>query len=279
MRGRKIETTYKLGKLDILLPDASTSYFFIDEDLAELFKVETNIEATKLLRKTARNKMKPDLYKRIGFDYESSAVIIRTTNAELILEIALIIHELANVNLSEEVINLAKDYLLSHKRPKKQKWKEGDIFHFLLEDNTYAFGQVVWKSSKHAVCGLFDFHKSDVPTVEEIISNSFISVLSLIPSPLDNHRWKIIGNRDVKLQKKDVRQEFRGSSSIGSRDFSSGIFEKLANAFFGVTPWNVFAKEDFFDELLLPTVSRPENAKVLSTYDRKLYQKEKGFKK
>lgn len=278
MEGRKIETTYKLGELKILLPDASTSYFFIDEDLAKLFKVETNNEAIKLLRKTARDKLELDLYKRIRFDYESSSVIIRTTNAESILEIARIIHELANVYVSEEEINLVKNNLLSYKRPNKQKWETGDIFYFLLRDNTYAFGQVVWKSSTHPVCGLFNFHKTVVPTLEDIISNSFISVLSLTPQSLDNHSWKIIGNKDVKIQKEDVPQEFSGTSNIGSRDFSSGIFEKLANAFFGVTPWNVFAKEDFFDELLMPNVSRPENAKVLSTHDRKLYQEEKGFK-
>ncbi|QGS69154.1 hypothetical protein CV093_14825 [Oceanobacillus sp. 143] len=87
-----------------MLPDASTSYFLIDNDLAELFKLETNNEAIKLLRKTVREKIEPYLYKRIGFDYESSAVIIRTTNAELILEIAIVINELANANLSAEEI-------------------------------------------------------------------------------------------------------------------------------------------------------------------------------
>jgi hypothetical protein len=40
-----MELTYKLGKIEILLPDASTSYFFIDDDLAELFQLETNNEA------------------------------------------------------------------------------------------------------------------------------------------------------------------------------------------------------------------------------------------
>jgi hypothetical protein len=37
-----------------------------------------------------RDKIEPNIYKRISFDYESSSVIIRTTNAELILQIAII---------------------------------------------------------------------------------------------------------------------------------------------------------------------------------------------
>src|SRR3954464_3003518 len=108
-----MKTTYKFWEIEILLPDASTSYFFIDEDLAELFKLETNNEAVKLLRKTVREKMEPNLYKRIGFDYESSGAIVRTTNAELIMEIARIINELANVTLSEEEISIANNELLS----------------------------------------------------------------------------------------------------------------------------------------------------------------------
>ena len=115
-----MDTICKLGKIEIFLPNASTSYFLINDDLAEFFKLETNNEALKLLRKTAREKLEPNLYKRIGFDYESSAVIIRTINAECILEIALAINELANMTLSEEEISITKNQLLSHKRPKKQ---------------------------------------------------------------------------------------------------------------------------------------------------------------
>jgi hypothetical protein len=268
--------TCKLGGIEILLPDASTPYFFIDEDLAELFKLETNNEAVKLLRKTVREKMEPSLYKRINFDYESSAVIIRTTNPELILEIASVINELSNINLTTDEISITKNQLFSHKRPKKQKWKEGDIFQIPLEDGSYAFGQVLWKSY-NPVCGLFNFNKQAVPSLVEIINTPFITVLSLTPNLLDNHRWKVLGNMDVRIQKKDVPKKFNGSSSIGATDFTSGILEDLANAYYGVTPWNVFAEEDFFDQILLPAVKRPSTAKVLSSSERRHYRKERKW--
>ncbi|MFD0051097.1 Imm26 family immunity protein [Actinomycetes bacterium NPDC127524] len=272
-----MELTCRLGKIEILLPDASISYFFIDEDLAELFKLETNNEALKLLRKTAREKMEPNRYKRIGFDYESSAVIIRTTNAETILEIALVINDLANVTLSEEEINITKNQLLSHKRPKKQKWKVGDIFQIPLENGTYAFGQVVWKSYTHPVCGLFDINKKDVITLEEIINYPFISVLSLTPSSLDSHRWKVLGNMQVKIQMEDVPRKLNGTPCTGAMSFTDGILEDLANAFYGVTPWNVSAEEDYFDHILLPTVKRPSTAKILSISERNIYRKERKW--
>jgi hypothetical protein len=272
-----MDTTCKLGKIEILLPDASISYFFINDDLAELFKLETNNEAIKLLRKTVRKKIDPSLYKRIGFDYESSAAIIRTTNAELILEIAIVINALANVTLSAEEISITKNQLLSHKRPKKQKWKVGDIFQIRLDNGTYAFGQVVWKSYTHPVCGLFDINKNDAPTQEEIIRSSFISILSLTPTSLDNHSWKVLDNMSVRIQKEEVPEKFNGTPCIGARSFTSGILEELANAFYGVKPWNVFAEEDCFDELLLPTVKRPSTAKVLTLSERNLYRKERKW--
>jgi len=272
-----MDTAFELGNIEILLPDATTSYFFIDEDLADLFKLETNNEALKILRKTAREKIEPNMYKRIGFDCESSAVIIRTTIAELILEIAIIINELANVNLSNEEIGITKNQLLSHKRPKKQKWKVGDIFQVPLENGKYTFGQVVWQSYNNPVCGLFDFSETEVPTLEEIISFPFISILSLTPNSLDNHRWKVLGNMNVSVQKKDVPKKFNGTDCIGAVSFTSGTLEDLANAFYGVIPWNVYAEEDYFDQILLPSVKRPSTSKVLSLSERSLYRKEKKW--
>src|SRR5699024_5389543 len=201
--------------------------------------------------------------RRIDFDYESSVVIVRTANAELILKIALIIHELAKVNIPKEEINFVKNKLSSHKRPKKQKWKEGDIFQIKLENGTYAFGQVVWKSGSHPVCGLFDMNKTDVPTLEEISNKPFISVLTLTPRSLDNHKWKVLGKIEVKIQMEDIPRKFNGTVCIGAKNFTDGAFEKLANAFYGVIPWNVSHKENFFDQILLPGVERPSTAKVL----------------
>ncbi|MFC7371592.1 Imm26 family immunity protein [Fictibacillus iocasae] len=272
-----MNTSCRIGMIDVFLPDASTSYFRIDDDLAEYFHLETNDEAVKWLRKTLREKIEPKLYKRILIDYESSAVMIRTTSSDLILETAVIINEMAHSNLSEEEAAIARKQLLSHKRPKKQKWKVGDIFQVPLENGTYTFGQVVWKSYTHPVCGLLDLHLSDVPPLEDFIPPSFIAVLSITPNFLDNHRWKVLGNLAVAIQVEDVPEEFRGTDDAGAMSFTSGILEDLANAFFGVTPWNVSADEDFFDEILLPSVKRRSTAIVLSSTKRTLYRREQKW--
>lgn len=260
----------------IFLPDASSSYFFINEDLAESFNLETNAAALKLLRKTMREKLEPALYRRIKFDYESSAVIIRTAKAGLILDTSVAINELSNVELSDEVIHIMKNRLLSYKRLEKQKWKAGDIFKIVLEDGTFAFGQIVRKSRTGPVCGLFDNNENEIPALNKIINSNFISVLTLTPRASDNHKWEVLGNMDVILKMSDVPEKFNGSMGVGSKSFTDGIFSKLANAYFGVVPWNIFPEDNVFDQLLLPGVGRPGDAVVLSSTDKADYLNRKN---
>lgn len=50
--------------------------FFISEDFTSSLKVETNNDATCLIKKTLREKLERKVYNRIDFDSEGDAVII-----------------------------------------------------------------------------------------------------------------------------------------------------------------------------------------------------------
>ncbi len=80
---------------------------------------------------------------------------------------------------------------------------------------------------------------------------------------------------DFKIQMEDVPSKFNGTICVGAKGFTDGVLEKLANAFYGVKPWNIFTKEDFFDQILLPTVERPQAVKALSLSERDLYRKKR----
>ncbi|OQR56483.1 Imm26 family immunity protein [Bacillus sp. CDB3] len=268
---------FSLGKIDIFLPDATSSYFFIVEDLAEILKIETNYDALKQFRKILRNEIEKDLYKRIDFGQDSSEVVIRTTNALTILKIAVIINGVINVTISEEEMTEAEQQLLSHKRPKKQKWRVGDIFLLNLSNGTYGFGQVVWKPFGSPVCGLFDLNTGAIPTVEEVSNHSFISVLTVLSSSLDKGDWKVIGNADVRINVEKVLRQHRGLDVTGSMSYSDGTLLELANAYYGLFPWNVFYEEDYFDNILLAPFKRPNIAKVLSSIEREEFRKEKNW--
>jgi hypothetical protein len=218
-----MELTCKLGKTQILLNDASTSYFFIDDDLAELFNLETNNEALKLLQKTLKEKFQPNRYKRISFDYESSAVIICTTNSKLILDIALVINELTNINLSYEEINITKKVLLSHKRPKKQKWGIGDIFPIPLSDRSYYFGQIIGKiEGITPICIILDLNKNGLPENEELASADILGALSFVPNNIDNFTFKVFNNFPMFRQ---VAENVRTNPIIDSQYSSNCIID------------------------------------------------------
>ncbi|MBT2744397.1 hypothetical protein [Bacillus sp. ISL-77] len=53
----------KIGVITIYFPNASLSDFFINEDLAELFGLETSHEAAKYIKKILKDKMEPSFKK------------------------------------------------------------------------------------------------------------------------------------------------------------------------------------------------------------------------
>lgn len=268
----KSHSSLFIGKIEVFLPDSSISYFYIAEDLADYFKMETNYEAVKYFRKILRENMDLKDYKRIEFDRESSEVVIRTSNALVMLEIVVLLNKLINFELSKEEIRKVEQQLILHKRPKKQKWTIGDLFLISLSNNTYALGQVVWLSYTEPVCGLIDINFRQIPDLVEIENFNYISVLSVTSCSLNDFSWKVIGNKDVMIDKSEVDRKHIGESEIGSISHTSGVLDDLVEAYFGIQPWNVMYDEDFYDQLLLPSVTRPSNAKILSPVERERYR-------
>lgn len=49
----------------------------------------------------------------------------------------------------------------------------------------------------------------------------------------------------------------------------------LANSYWGLQPWNIMYKEDYYDGLLLKNISTPETAIILPPTERIKFRKEK----
>ncbi|MEH7349357.1 hypothetical protein [Gottfriedia acidiceleris] len=268
----KSHSSLIIGKIEVFLPNPSISYFYIAEDIADFFKMETNYEAVKYFRKILRENMEIKDYKKIEFDRESSEVVIRTSNALVMLEIVVIMNKIINFELSKEEIRKVEQQLISYKRPKKQKWSIGDLFLISLSNDSYALGQVVWLSYSEPVCGLFDINFREIPEFVEIENYNYISVLSVTSCSLDNYSWKVIGNKNVLIDKSEVDRRHIGESEIGSISHTSDVLDDLAEAYFGIQPWNVMYDEDDYDQLLLPSVTRPSAAIILSPIERERYR-------
>ncbi|MGG1401543.1 hypothetical protein ABE288_27550 [Bacillus salipaludis] len=67
----------KIGILKIYFPDATSSDFFINEDLAEKFGFETSQETAKYVRKKLKEKMDSS-FKRLKINYETNGIFINS---------------------------------------------------------------------------------------------------------------------------------------------------------------------------------------------------------
>jgi len=134
----------KYGILTMSLPNQSESYFSIFEDLAEMFVCDYQSEAVWQLKHTL--KQITDLKSKPNIDYESYYTHIISRSPETIFKVAQCIHILTKIQKPEISAQENDDMLMQlkkWKRPKKQKWKIGNIFSMKLKDESFLFGQIL----------------------------------------------------------------------------------------------------------------------------------------
>ncbi|QNA42701.1 Imm26 family immunity protein [Lacibacter sediminis] len=266
---------FQVGPIKVNLPDENQNYFSIFHDLAELFEDEFQSDAVKKLRSKLKN-VKP----KASIEYEADNTHITTSNADTLVVVITAIEELATEKFKvsfqqldtvqiTELLKAAKK-----NRPKPKEWQTGDVFSIPLLNDTFAFGQVLDK--KYCTCALFNLQSdSSTLTEEQFKRLQPISILHLSNGDLlNNGHWNILYNQTVTLNPSSGsggRFGDIGSSSYGQ----CKAMTDLANAYWGLEPWNVMYREDYYDQLLLKGLTRPKTAHVLNEADRKTFRKEK----
>jgi hypothetical protein len=265
----------QVGPIKINLPDENQSHFSIFHDIAELFGDEFQSDAVKKLR----SKLK-DVKPKASIDYEADNTHITTSNVDTLVAVITAIGELAIEEFKVlfqqfDAAQTAKLLKAAKKnRPKPKEWQTGDVFSIPLVNSTFAFGQVLDK--KYCTCALFNLQSDNSTLTEEQFKRlQPISILHLSNGDLlNNGQWNILYNQPVTLNPNSGsggRFGDIGSSSYGQ----CGAMTDLANAYWGLEPWNVMYREDYYDELLLKGLTRPKTANVLDEADRKAFRKEK----
>jgi len=266
---------FQVGPIKINLPDENESHFSIFHDLAELFGDEFQSDAIKKLR----NKLK-DVKPKASIEYEADNTHITTSNVETLVAAITAIGKLATEEFKASFQHLDTAQITElfeaakKNRPKPKEWQTGDVFSIPLLNGTFAFGQVLDK--KYCTCALFNLQSDNITlTVDQFNSLQPISILHLSNGDLlNNGHWNILYNQPVTLNPNSGSGGRFGD--IGSKSYGQcGAMTDLANAYWGLEPWNVMYREDYYDELLLKGLPRPETAKVLNEADRKAFRKEK----
>jgi hypothetical protein len=272
--------TLDIGIVKIHLPDAINPSFMIAQSLGEEFGLETNYEAEEKLRNTLKSK-DSDIYKKIKIDAESGCVFINANSKQgnSILEVAIIINKLAiqsfRQELTSEHIEDARKVLTTWKRPKPQKWQEGDIFAIPLSDRSFGNGQVLSHQNKKSsvTCAIFDCRSDVIKPKGEIVQSDVISILTVKNLyDLNSDKWQVLGNDSLVKEKSNVPLKHSGTAGVGLKIYQEYILSSFIEAYFAIKPWNHLPfKDNFMHALLLPNVNRPHNVIILTKEQKKLY--------
>ncbi len=265
-----MKSEIQFGHFTISFPNASFNVFTIFEDLADFFNTDYQSDAVKIL-KVELNKL--NLKPKPSIDYEGDNTQIESRKADTIFKVANIIMDLS---ISEKQKKLTKNELKnillklkSWKKPATQKWKVKDIFSIPLRNNTYSFGQIVGThlTKRSPICALFDLNKNDSSTtLKELSKCRTISVWNCDSEELDNHKFKILFDCELISKPENVKD-----SSVSG----GASFQTLASIFFGLEPWNVMFKKDYYDKFFQEGIERPKNIIWLNEKERIKYRREK----
>ena len=260
----------KFGNIEIDFPIASIGYFSIFGDLTDIFGVEYQSEAVSLLKQELQKC--EDLKPKPNIDYEADNTHIDSRSADTIFKVAEIINNLAvgkfQIHLSTNEKQEIYKQLKAWKRPPKQKWKIGDVFSIPLLDKTFSFGQVVGThlTAKCPILALFEIkqEKNEV-TVEQLMEAKIISVWNADDDNLANYKFKVLFNEDIIVSPNKVKDKGRSGGAQ---------MDELANAYFGLVPYNVMYKDNYYDEYFQPNIERPKNILWLDKEARNKYRLE-----
>ena len=261
----------KFGNIEINFPTASIGYFSIFQDLVEFFGVEYQSEAVSLLKQEL--KKYEDLKPKPNIDYEADNTHIDSKSADTIFKVAEIINNLAvdefKIHLSTDEKREILKQLKAWKRPPKQKWKIGDVFSIPLSDKTFSFGQVVGThlTAKSPILALFEIkqEKSEV-TIDQLLEARIISVWNADNENLANYKYRVLFDAEIIVSPNKVKDKGRSGGAE---------MDELANVYFGLIPYNIMYKENYYDEYFQSNIERPQNILWLNKEERNKYRLER----
>lgn len=150
-------------------------------------------------------------------------------------------------------------------RRKRQKWQIGDYFLLTLDNGGFSIGQLIDEfpqALNSIICVFFDVkvkNEEEAQNKIKTLSNkNVISALVITRDSLDWGNWKIIYNCSPLLVE-DFFDKEKLEAIVGVRIIGSGIVDDFLNAFYGLSPWNLYCEPDYFDKLLISPNKKPKN--------------------
>lgn len=147
------------------------------------------------------------------------------------------------------------------------KHTNNDVFLVPLVHGGYAVGHII-KVTKHVLNSVFcAFYSTKINSINDfdirqISIKKLISIQFTTPDMIKKKKWPIV-YRDFLCDYTDyiseVIEKVDRNDLIGIAIEGSGIIREFLSAYHGQIPWDEYLDPAYFDNLLLPDLSRPQN--------------------
>jgi hypothetical protein len=150
------------------------------------------------------------------------------------------------------------------------------VYAVPLSDGSFCFAQAVVDAMTNVIdIAVFRTRLDKLPSEPPNLERSdLISLSATWRQALNRGDWAALGITTPAVDRLDCPNQklIESGTTVGIRTSDPGIIEGLLNAWFGLEPWNVMYKDDYYDAMLAPGVTRPASALVLSQTDRVAYR-------
>jgi hypothetical protein len=159
---------------------------------------------------------------------------------------------------------------------KKIELEEGNIFSVKVDENVWTIAQL---------CNLFKFPNSRLTTEtlaffnykaeseEQIIKeldlidlSKPIMITTINGHPIKHYDLKIIGTKAIYYSNEP---NYKNDISKNGGDYKkmSQDYQDILASYFGVLPWDMYAKDDYMETTLLPNYERRQDVKYMKDFN------------
>lgn len=158
---------------------------------------------------------------------------------------------------------------------KKTELEEGNIFSVRIAENVWTIAQLcnIFKLPnsryRQETLSFFNYKAiSEEQIINELneidLSNPFF-ISTINGHPIKNYGLNIIGTKNVSYKnepnfKNDI------TKSLGLYKNKSRDFEDIVASYFGVLPWDMYAKDDYMETSLLPSFEKRDDVKYMKDF-------------
>ena len=164
------------------------------------------------------------------------------------------------------------------RKRKQLRWKPGMVYAVPLNDGSFGIAQAGAEQGEFVnvvyVVIFKDRYENLPETLNELKRENVISLSATWKRDLNCGDWLSLEVKEELFQKSEFPNEkYAQNGYVGASNSDAKLLSKFVDAYHGILPWNVMFDPNYYNEYLLPELSVPETAVILSNEEREKYRR------